>query len=179
MYARATTWLPTAQQMGLGQISFADLRRAARRSRRGMGQANSGAYTMGGSIPPADSPCYNPSDTFAHFFGVAGADENACLAQNEAGAAITLNPSLSAALAPGLPVGYDTTTGTVEASNTTGATQAQTDAVTAALQSELEAAASGAYNPAASTSANSNALGILALILVGVGVVIIFIGGHR
>ena len=37
MYARATTWLPSAQQMGLGQISFADLARAARRS-RGVGQ---------------------------------------------------------------------------------------------------------------------------------------------
>ena len=55
MYERATTWLPTAQQMGLGQISFADLRRAARRS-RGVGQVSAppGGIAVG-------SPCYDPS----------------------------------------------------------------------------------------------------------------------
>jgi hypothetical protein len=125
--------------MGLGAISFADLAKAARRS-RGMGQVNTGAYTMGGAVPPTSNPCYNPADSFAHFFGAAGADENACLAQNQAGAAIILNPALSTALAPGLPAGYDPSTGTIDSSNTTGATVSQSAAIAAALQAELAAA---------------------------------------
>jgi hypothetical protein len=44
MYEQTKTWLPSAQQMGLGQITFDHLRRAARRS-RGMGQAASGCGT--------------------------------------------------------------------------------------------------------------------------------------
>lgn len=56
MYAQATTWLPSAQQMGLGQVTFDDLRRAARRSRRGMGQASAPP----GGIAPG-SACYDAS----------------------------------------------------------------------------------------------------------------------
>src|ERR1700675_3245858 len=55
MYQQSQTWLPSAQQMGLGEISFADLARAARRS-RGVGQV---------SAPPngiaPGTPCYDSS----------------------------------------------------------------------------------------------------------------------
>jgi hypothetical protein len=57
MYAQANTWLPSAQQMGLGQITFDDLRRSARRS-RGVGQTTI-APPAGGIAP--GSPCYDPS----------------------------------------------------------------------------------------------------------------------
>jgi hypothetical protein len=55
MYAQANTFIPSAQQMGLGQFSFDDLRRAARRS-RGMGQVSAPP----GGIAPGSS-CYDPS----------------------------------------------------------------------------------------------------------------------
>ena len=55
MYQQQATWLPSAQQMGLGQISFADLARAARRS-RGVGQVTAPP----GGIAPG-SPCYDSS----------------------------------------------------------------------------------------------------------------------
>ena len=69
MYARQQTWLPTARTMGLGAISFDDLRRAARRS-RGMGQASVAAPSTG--IVPG-SPCYDPShdNGINHCAGVA------------------------------------------------------------------------------------------------------------
>jgi hypothetical protein len=58
MYQQSQTWLPSAQQMGLGEISFADLARAARRSRRGVGQFALSA--PGGGIAPGSS-CYDTS----------------------------------------------------------------------------------------------------------------------
>lgn len=165
-----------------GTISFDDLRRAARRS-RGMGQVNTGAYTMGGTIPPTSNPCYNPSDVFAHFFGVAAADENQCLAQNQAGAAIILNPALSTALAPGLPIGYDASTGTVDASNTTGATDSQTAALAAALQAQLNAATAPGGVSANSTDPCAAVIGIscisLALIAALIVVGFAFLKGGR
>ena len=157
--------------MGLGQITFADLARAARRS-RGLGQT---AYTMGGSIPPLSSPCYNPTDTFAHFFGAAGADENACLANNEAGAAIVLNPALSTALSPGLPVGYDPTTGTITG-NTTGVTESQAAAIGAAIQDQLAIATQpgGAYVPASDPCTSALGFSCTTLALIGVAVFVGF-----
>lgn len=164
MYAQQRTWLPSAQRMGLGAISFDDLHRAARRS-RGMGQANPGVYSMGGSIPPAGSPCYDPNAGFPHFFGVASASENACLAQNPSAAAVVLTPALSTALAPGLPVGYDPATGTIDASNTSGATASQSNSIAAAIQSQLVTATApgGAYAP--STDPCFNTIGVSCLSL--------------
>lgn len=76
----------------------------------------------GGTIPPTNSPCYNPSDWFPHMLGYAGADENACLdlPQNQPPPP-NLTPVLTA-LTPGVPQGYDWNTGQVPITNTTGAT---------------------------------------------------------
>lgn len=130
---------------------------------------------MGGSIPPVSSPCYDSNAKFPHFFGVASASENACLALNPSGAAIVLNSDLSAGLAPGLPVGYDPATGTIDASNTSGQTVSQSSAISAAIQSQLNTAVApgGAFAP--STDPCFNAIGISCLSLALMGGVI-FLG---
>lgn len=146
-YLRQKTWIATGPR------------------RVGMGDA--GIYAMGGAIPPSTSPCYNPNDWGPHLLNMAGADENACLATNPAAAAIALNANLSNALSPGLPVGYDPSTGLVDPDNTSGATQSQGDSIAAALQAQLNAAVSpgGVSDPAAAASASAS----MSLLLLGVG----------
>lgn len=93
-----------------------------------------GGLGTSGPIAPS-SPCYDPShDPGLKHCGVpffclldptatctcSGAETN-CL--NYGPPPISLTPAVGAATSPGLPVGYDPTTGTVDPSNTTGATQ--------------------------------------------------------
>jgi hypothetical protein len=89
-------------------------------------------------IPPGDS-CYDSShdpgmyhcsdwinSLFSSTYTTAcSAKESACM--NYGTSPIALTPALSQATSPGLPVGYDATTGTVDPSNTTGATVAPPD----------------------------------------------------
>jgi hypothetical protein len=99
--------------------------RTAKRSTR-KGCAGLGAnWTF--SVSPGD-PCYDPSHDngqthYRHWFPGLSAAEGACLAGNNA--IILTNP---AALTPGLPVGYDPTTGAIDPSNTTGDTVLPTQA---------------------------------------------------
>lgn len=93
--------------------------RTAKRSTR-KGCAGLGAnWTF--SVSPGD-PCYDTSHDngethYRLWFPGLSTSEAACLAGNPA--IITTNVT---ALTPGLPVGYDPTTGAIDSSNTTGAT---------------------------------------------------------
>ena len=142
MYQQSQTWLPSAQQMGLGEISFADLARAARRSRRGVGQTTVCASQVPTPIAPG-SPCYDSShDAGMSHCGPAltswltpgvtancSAAEESCICNGPATAVSVIAPAI---LAPGLPTGYDATTGTITG-NPTGTTVPTTSPIAAAF----------------------------------------------
>jgi hypothetical protein len=104
---------------------------------------------LGVAVAPG-SPCYDdshdPGETHCVTFPLnlfesdatydCSAAEIYCV--NNGAPAVTLTPDLSSALSPGLPVGYDSATGTVADSNTTGATvpPSQT-AIQSAITSQL------------------------------------------
>lgn len=141
MYARQQTWLPTARTMGLGAISFDDLRRAARRS-RGMGQTALCSSQVPTPIAPG-AACYDSS----HDAGMShcgppltswltpgvtancSSPEEACICNGPATAVAVALPGI---LAPGLPTGYNPSTGTI-AGNPTGTTVPTTSPIASAF----------------------------------------------
>jgi hypothetical protein len=95
-------------------------RRPLYRRRRGVGAIGLGA-AWNFSVSPGD-PCYDathsPGQTHYRFwFPGMSAQEAGCSGQQSAIVATD-----ASVFTPGLPVGYDPTTGAIDASNTTGAT---------------------------------------------------------
>jgi hypothetical protein len=89
----------------------------------------------------SNDPCMDPARNnpfFGHFAFMNTAHESLCWAEKgiNTGAENALllgTPAQMQALTPGLPVGYDPATGTIDPSNTSGATQQQPQSIAQAI----------------------------------------------
>jgi hypothetical protein len=183
VYVASTTWLSGPPMNPAGSPRPASAK--AMRRPRLVKSRGCGAISLNPAGLSVGDPCFDPSysPTYTHcmnpvvsLFDPGGtsqcsAAELACLngakPPTYAASAITLTPQLSAALAPGLPAGYDPTTGLVDASNTTGETVPPS-------QSDIQAALTGqlpdvpAVAPSAPWSSTWLVLAVVAIVGVAV-----------